>query len=182
MKNVAPNARSFESERPLTVAAIACSRTPKCRFFPPGFPAWKLPAPSYVRVVLFDGPRSAERLAVGRGGVLLVRGAVADVAIEDDEGGTALRFPEDAESLLDAIEVVGLAHAQDVPPVPQESGGDILSEGEARLPLDRDVVVVVDPAEVVQTEVTGQRGRFGRHALHQTAVAAHDVDVIVEDR
>src|SRR2546430_14570494 len=30
----------------------------------------------------------AERLAVGRGGVLLVRGAVADVAIEDDERGT----------------------------------------------------------------------------------------------
>src|SRR5437899_8215310 len=60
MKNVAPNARSFDSERPLTVAAIACSRIPKWRFFPPRLPAWKLPAPSYVRVVLFDGPRSAE--------------------------------------------------------------------------------------------------------------------------
>src|SRR6266404_6071254 len=60
MKNVAPNARSFDRERPLTVAAIACSRIPKCRFLPPRLPAWKLPAPSYVSVVLFDGPRSAE--------------------------------------------------------------------------------------------------------------------------
>src|SRR5260370_33171431 len=60
MKNVAPKARTFDSERPLTMAAIACSRMPKCRVLPPGLPAWKLAAPSYVREVLFDGPRSAE--------------------------------------------------------------------------------------------------------------------------
>src|SRR2546422_5281292 len=60
MKNVAPKGRSFDSERPLTIAAIPCSRMPKCRFLPLGVAAWKLPAPSYVRVVLFDGPRSAD--------------------------------------------------------------------------------------------------------------------------
>ena len=60
MKNVAPNARSLDSDRPLTMAAIACSRMPKCRFLPPGLSAWKSPAPSNFRVVLFDGPRSAE--------------------------------------------------------------------------------------------------------------------------
>src|SRR5439155_14514363 len=52
-----------------------------------------------------------ERLAVGRGRVVLVRGAVADVAVEDDERGTPLRLPEDAEDPFDAIEVVGVAHA-----------------------------------------------------------------------
>ena len=49
------------------------------------------------------------------------------------------------------------------------------------LPFDRDVVVVVDPAEVVEAEVAGQRRRFRRDALHQAAVAAHGVDVVVED-
>ena len=29
----------------------------------------------------------------------------------------------------------------------EESGGDVLREGEARLPFDRDVVVVVNPAQ-----------------------------------
>jgi len=33
---------------------------PKYRFFPPGLSAWKSPAPSYVKVVLLDGPRSAD--------------------------------------------------------------------------------------------------------------------------
>ena len=187
---------------------MACSRMPKWRFLPPGLSAWKSPAPSNFRVVLFDGPRSAEpprnqgmfcastfstlpeasrpampfgigredgqvavpagrqlaplhlvdlggefgvlgpvggeefrplppglraaladaggevladavgdeelrvlgpavealaqadfllaeRLAVRLGGVLLVRGTVADVAVQDDEGGAALRLPED---------------------------------------------------------------------------------------
>ena len=60
MKNVAPKGRSLERASPFTIAAIACSRIPKCRFFPPGLSAWKSPAPSYFRVVLFDGPRSAE--------------------------------------------------------------------------------------------------------------------------
>src|SRR5258705_10421062 len=124
----------------------------------------------------------AERLTVGRGGVVLVRGAVTDVAVQYDERGTPLRLPEDAESLLDAIEIVGVTHSQDVPPVGEEPRGDVLREGEARLSFDRDVVVVVDPAEVVQTQVTGQGGRFGRDALHQAAVSAHDVDVVVEDR
>src|SRR5262245_14737058 len=122
-----------------------------------------------------------ELLAVRGRGVLLVRGAVADVAVEDDQRGAPLRFAKDAESGLDAIEIVGVADTEDVPAVPLESGGDILCEYEARLTFDRDVVVVVDPAEVVEREMTGERRRFGRHALHQTAVAADDVHVVVEN-
>src|SRR5205823_13597663 len=36
----------------------------------------------------------SQRLAVRRGGVLLVRRAIADVAVPDDEGGSARRLPE----------------------------------------------------------------------------------------
>ena len=209
MKNVAPKARSLDSDRPFTIAAIACSRMPKCRFLPPGVagleisralvlqgglvrrpeirraaeeatecsararsapcprrrarrrpsgrperpgdcgpnrPAARAAAsgrfrsrardtspgrprtapsiargpprrarrcrrrsargtPSGTRNLRVLGPAVAalgeadlflaERLAVGRGGVLLVRRTVADVAVEDDEGRPALRLPED---------------------------------------------------------------------------------------
>ena len=73
----------------------------------------------------------AERLAVGLGRVLLVRRAVADVAVEDDERGAALGLPEDLQGVLDAIDVVGVAHPQDVPPVTQEPGRDVLRERDA---------------------------------------------------
>src|SRR5262249_27891496 len=117
------------------------------------------PAVAALREADFLG---AERLTVRRGRVPLAGGAGAD---GDGEGRPSLRLPKPAERLLDAIEVVGVAHAQDVPAVSEESRGDVFREGETRLAFDRDVVVVVDPAQVIEGEVTGQRRRFGGHAL-----------------
>ena len=55
-----------------------------------------------------------------------------------------------SQAPLDAIEIVGIADAQHVPAVGQEPRGDVLGEGDVGLALDGDVVVVVDPAEVVE--------------------------------
>jgi hypothetical protein len=52
---------------------------------------------------------------------------------------------------------------------------------DARVAFDGDVVVVVDPAEVIEREMARQRRRFRSHALHHAAVAAHRVDVVAED-
>jgi hypothetical protein len=57
---------------------------------------------------------------------------------------------------------------------------NVVGEREARAALDRDVVVVVDPAEVREPEVAGQRRGLRRDALHHVAVAAERVDVVVE--
>src|SRR5205823_6955287 len=59
---------------------------------------------------------------------------------------------------------------------------DVLREREVGPPLDRDAVVVIDPAEVREPQVAGERGRLARHALHHAAVAAERVDVVVEER
>jgi hypothetical protein len=91
------------------------------------------------------------------GGVLLVRRAVADVAVQNDEGRPALGLPEDLQRVLDALDVVGVADPQHVPAVAQEAGRDVFGEGDARVAFDGDVVVVVDPAEVVEAEMAGQR-------------------------
>ena len=123
----------------------------------------------------------AERLAVRLGGVLLVRRAVADVAVHDEKCGSARRLPEHVQRVLDAVDVIGVTDAQNIPPVPEEPGRDVFREREPRVPLDGDVVVVVEPAEVVEAEVPCQRRRLRRHALHHAAVPAHGVDVVVED-
>src|SRR5262249_19526751 len=98
----------------------------------------------------------AKRLPVGGGGILLVRGAVADVAVENNECGTTRGFSKDPEGVLDAIEVIGVANAQHIPPITEEAGGDILAEGDACIALDGDVIVVIDPAEVVEAQMTSQ--------------------------
>ena len=45
------------------------------------------------------------------GGSLLVWGAVADMAVQNNKGGAALRLPEDLEGMLNALDVVGIADA-----------------------------------------------------------------------
>ena len=114
-------------------------------------------------------------------GVLLVGRAVADVAVEDQERRAPLRLPEDLERVLDPLDVVRVAHPEDVPPVGEKARRDVLGERDPRRPLDRDVVVVVDPAEVVEAEVAREGGRLGRDPFHHAAVSGDGEDAVVED-
>ena len=123
----------------------------------------------------------AERLAVRRGGVVPIRRTVADVAVENDDRRAPARFAEHAQRALDRLDVVGVADAQDVPAVTQEAQRDVLGERDVGAAFDRDVIVVVDPAQVVEREMARERRRFRAHALHQAAVAADRVDVVVEE-
>src|SRR5215475_8351704 len=103
------------------------------------------------------------------------------MAVENDEGRPVLRLPEDFEGVLDPIRVVGIAYSQDIPSVGQKPGRYVLREGDASVAFDGDVIVVVDPAEAVEPQVGGQRGRFRRNALHHAPVSTNSIDVVIED-
>ncbi len=70
----------------------------------------------------------------------------------------------------------------DVPAVRGEASGDVLGEREVGVALDRHPVRVVDPAEVRQALVRGERRRLRRDPLHHAAVARLRVHVEVEER
>ncbi len=118
---------------------------------------------------------------MGGGGVHLVRRAVADVRVHDDQGRPLGFVGEVLQRGLDLRDVVGVLDPGDVPAVALEAGGDVVLVGEIGVPVDRDVVVVVEPAEVVEALVAGDRGRLVRDALHQAAVARDRVDVVAEE-
>src|SRR5215831_6167427 len=83
--------------------------------------------------------------------------------------------------MLDAVDVVRVADAQHVPPIGEEACSDILCKGDARVAFDRDVVVVPNPAEVVESQMRAERRRFRAYPLHHASVAAHGVDLVIED-
>src|SRR5262245_58168156 len=99
----------------------------------------------------------SQRLPVRRAGVLLVRRAVADVAVDDEERRPVVRALERRECALEHVEVVGIADADDVPAVREEAARDVVAERQLRVAFDRDVVVVVDPAQVRDAQVAGER-------------------------
>ena len=64
----------------------------------------------------------------------------------------------------DRVEIVGVGHGGDVPAVGKEAGGHILGEGDVGVPFDRHPVGVVDPAQVGQAQMTGERRRLLRRS------------------
>ena len=82
--------------------------------------------------------------------------------------------------VVDRRQVVGVVHRQHVPAQAAEPRGHVLAERQVGLAFDRDVVVVVDPAEVRELQMAGERRRLAGDAFHQVAVAALRPDVEVE--
>jgi hypothetical protein len=76
----------------------------------------------------------------------------------------AERFERAGES----FDVVGVVNAQHLPAVGLETTADVLVEGDVGRAVDGDVVVVVDPAQVRELEMPGERCRLACHALHHS--------------
>ena len=89
-----------------------------------------------------------------RGGVLLVRSAVTDMTLDNDQCRTVMGIKKRFVSASQHREIICIAHARDIPAVAQEPAADIFCKGEARCSLDRDVVIVVNPAQVRKLKVT----------------------------
>jgi hypothetical protein len=78
------------------------------------------------------------------------------VAIQDNECGTTFRLAEAFQCIFNAIEVVRIAYFQNVPSIGMESRRHVFSECESGVSLNRDVVVVENPAKIVETQMTRQ--------------------------
>src|ERR1044071_2915350 len=103
------------------------------------------------------------------------------MAVQNDERGPSSRLSEDVERLLDPLTIVSVSDSQHVPSVSEEASRNVLSECQTSVPLDRDVVVIVDPTQIVEAEMTGKRCSFRRNSLHQTTISTNGVDVVVEN-
>ena len=125
---------------------------------------------------LFD----AERFAMRGAGIVLMGRAVADVAVDDDQGWHVVGASEGFDRLCEPLGVIGVADALHVPAIGKEARGHVVAEGEIRVAFDRDAVAVVNPAEVSEHQVTRERGGFARDAFHHVAVTAERINVVVE--
>ena len=123
----------------------------------------------------------AERFAVRLLGVLLVWRADADVRARDDEVRLAATEDREIERRADLLGVVTV-DVLHVPAVGFVALSDVLREREARVAVDRDVVVVVEEDDVVETEVRGEAAGFAADALHHVAVGGDAEDASREER
>ena len=129
----------------------------------------------------------AQRGAVRRPRVLLVRGGPADDRPQRDEGRRLGVLPGGQEGPVERFDVlvvaaVGRAPGQPlhVPAVGLVPRADVLRLGDVRVILDRDRVVVVQHDEVPELLMTRERGRLVTDALLDIPVRDEAVDIVVE--
>ncbi len=122
----------------------------------------------------------AKGVGVGFGLALEFGGAKADFGFGDDEGGLAFGDAGFADGGANLVVIVAV-NLDDVPVVATEAGGHVVGVGEFGAAFDGDLVVVVDPDEVVEAEVAGEGGGFVGDAFLKVAVGDDGVDVVVAD-
>src|SRR5262249_1533847 len=95
--------------------------------------------------------------AMSRGCVVLVWRAIPNVAVQDDQRRFGFRLLEGLNGTSDPIHIVRVMDARNVPSISEESGRYVLAESDASISFDCDVVVVVNPAEVIEAKMRGER-------------------------
>ena len=121
----------------------------------------------------------AEGRAVARGSPRLRRRAVADHRAAFDHRGPGLGLGR-SDRLCHCLGIVAV-DALRMPAGGIEARSRVVGEREAGGAVDGDVVGIVEHDQPVQLKVTGERDRLLADALHQAAVAAGDVGVVIHE-
>src|SRR5260370_27812673 len=124
---------------------------------------------------------STERFAMRRGGMGAGGRAISDMAVEYHQRRSAFRIAKRCQGLFNPRNVVGVSDMNYIPAIAGETNGYIFGERQPRAAFYRDVVVVVDPTQIIEAKVAGERRRFRANALHQASVSAYGIDVVIED-
>ena len=108
-----------------------------------------------------------------------VRRAFADDGLADDDGGLALGHARHLDGGADLTDVLPV-NAQHIPAIGGEALANVLGMCQSGGTLDGDAVVIVEQDEIVEFQVASQGACLVGGALHDAAVTADDIDLLVE--
>src|SRR5436305_10497397 len=103
------------------------------------------------------------------------------MAIHDDQGGPVFGLQKIDAGIRKRVEIVSVVYVSDVPAIPEKPFADIFSERNISRTIERHAIVVVDPAQIREFQMSGERRRLGAYAFHHVAIAAHGIDVVIEN-
>ena len=87
--------------------------------------------------------------------VLFVWRTITDVTLHDDQSGTVTGVDKSVVAARQLFHVVGIGHPRDMPAIADKARRYILAESNAGIALDAGMIVIVNPAQVGEFEVTG---------------------------
>src|ERR1700748_2689204 len=100
----------------------------------------------------------AQRVAMGLLRILLVRRAIAEMAFDNNQARTAGLILDEIEGVQHLLLVIGVTYMEDIPTQAQKAGRNVLGKRDLGTGFQRHAVGIVDPAELVEPEMPGERG------------------------
>src|SRR5439155_1394171 len=190
MRNVDPTGRTPPCRaRPFRIAPMPCSRTPKWTLRAPQVPA--ATSPPFLKTTFVEFARSADPpMSSGSFGAMTFSTLPAATRVAWASPGAnvgrassqpSARRPASRRSSSAASAGYACRYALHVPAVALEPLGRIVREREIGLPVNSDAVVVVDPDQPAELQMTGERAGLVRDALHQVAVGREEIGAMVDD-
>jgi hypothetical protein len=85
------------------------------------------------------------------------------------------------DRLRHIVDIVSILYFPRVPAVGGEARGNIFCECQTRGPGQRNMVLVVQINQLAQSQVAGERGGLAGDALHEIAIAANCISVVIHD-
>ena len=139
---------------------------------------WVVPADGFAGQLDFF---SAQRLAMGFGGVGAVGAAFADVGFANHQSRLVGAGFGVGDGLADGGGAVAVNRANHVPAAGGEAQSGVVDEPRSNLAVNGDAVVVVQGDQLVQLPRACQGDGFVADAFHHATVAHENVGVVVND-
>src|SRR5215470_6567815 len=110
-----------------------------------------------------------------------MRRSVSDVTVDNDQRGSVFGVLEGAEGASQHLKIIRIANTCDIPPICNKTRGDVFGKRERCVAFDRDVVVVVNPAEIGEPPVAGERGCLTGDSFHHAPISAQSIHVEIKE-
>ena len=97
-------------------------------------------------------------------GVLAGRQPKSDMGPDSNNRGAGICF-RFLNSQIDRFHIIAIRDGLYMPVISSEARHPVFGEGDFRIAIDRDMVVIIQVNQLPQTEMTCQRSRFGGDTL-----------------
>ena len=120
-------------------------------------------------------------LTMGRGSASLIRATVANDSPTDNQTGATTFYLSHTYGLSHTSYVHTIDRPNDMPAIGLEPLGHIFGEGNIGIPLDRNIIVIIQIDKFTQTQRSRQRGCLRGDTLLKVTVRNDGISVMVND-
>ena len=111
---------------------------------------------------------------MGGAGVLSLA-AKTNVAINNNQSWSSLCLTSHTKRAHHRVHIIGVAYTQHIPSVSQVASAWIIAVRKIRLAFNGDVIVVVNPNQIIQLQMARDTASLAAHAFHHAAVTTNRV-------